>query len=89
MNYHPVDRQLVFTDFGSYLVRLKFSITDGDVEREGAVYDEETGKMLTVNTTNTRRDKQFSVLKKQSEINIQSSLMNHFTKEELDKMAKE
>lgn len=66
MNYHSVDRQLVFTDFGSYLIRLKFNIADGDVEREGAVYDDETGKLLTENTTNTRRDKQFSVLKKQS-----------------------
>jgi hypothetical protein len=80
MNYHPVDRQLIFTDFGSYLVRLKFNIADGDVEREGAVYDEETGKLLTENTTNTRRDKKFGMLKKQSEINIQSSLANHFSK---------
>ena len=71
----------MFTDFGSYLVRLKFNLRDGDVEREGAVYDEETGRMLTENTTNTRRDKQFMVFKKQSEINIQSSLQNHFTKE--------
>ena len=71
----------MFTDFGSYLVRLKFNVRDGDVEREGAVYDEETGRMLTQNTTNTRRDKQFMVFKKQSEINIQSSLQNHFTKE--------
>ena len=29
----------MFTDFGSYLVRLKFNLRDGDVEREGAVYD--------------------------------------------------
>lgn len=31
MNYHSVDKQLIFTDFGSYLVRLKFNIKDGDI----------------------------------------------------------
>lgn len=86
MNYHPVEKQLLFTDFGSYLIRLKFNIADGDIEREGAVYDEETGKFLTKNTTNTKRDQQFSILKKQSEINVQESLINHLSKNEVDQI---
>lgn len=76
MNYHPVERQLVLTDFGSYLIRLKFNVQTGDIQREGSVYDAEMGRFLTENTTNTRRDKQFTILKKQSEINVKQSMVH-------------
>ena len=47
MDYHPVEKYLIFTDFGGYLIRLKFNIATGDLEKEGATYDEKTGKFLT------------------------------------------
>jgi hypothetical protein len=33
MDYSAVNKHLIFTDFGGYLIRLKFNITVGDLEK--------------------------------------------------------
>jgi hypothetical protein len=46
MDYHKVYKYLIFSDFGGYLIRLKFNIEKGDLEKDGKVYDDKFAKEI-------------------------------------------